>query len=238
MDGHGDGVAEEGAEERAVVEGNAEPERYDTGILIPVLIGVVAVTGALLAWRSAQLNADAGDYDQAAVADAAYVSQVELHAGVFSANLANVDLQVQVLAAQAQALREQAAAEPGGDARAIARAEELEAEAGQLLLLATNRPIEPEQLGVPYDRDDVRARFLASDRELGRHDPQAAIEEGDELRDRGLQLVMLTVALAFAAVLLTVAQISRRRLPQLGLISVAVLIWVGCVGGALATGLT
>ena len=236
MQGDGDEPIEQRAE-AGHADHAAVPERYDTGILIPVLIGIVAVTAALLAWRAAQLDADAGDYDQAAVADAAYVNQVELRAGVFSANLAGVDLQVQVLAAQAQALRQQAA-DAGGDPAAIARAEELEAEAGQLLLLTTNRPIGPEQLGVPYDREDVRERFLADDRELGRHDPQGAVDAGDDLRDRGLRLVAFTVALAFAAVLLTVAQISRRRLPQLALISVAVVIWVGCVGGALSTGLT
>ena len=65
-----------------------------------------------------------------------------------------------------------------------------------------------------------------------------AVADGNDLRDRGLRLVTLTAVLALAAVLLTIAQISRRRLPQVVLIGAAVLAWIGSLVTAFSTGLT
>lgn len=214
----------------------AAKDRFDTGVWIPVLIGLVSVTVALLAWRSSQLNENATDADRAALADAAFVRQAELQAEVFATNAQTVDIQIQVLGGEARLLREDAARGGTAASQQIARAEELEAEVAQLRLFQNRAPSD-EALGEPFDVAGNAAATLAGNRELGRHDPEVDQQTGVRLRDRSLRLALLTVVLAFAVLLLTGAQVARRRRVQATLLAVAVVAWVVAIGGALGTGL-
>ena len=78
---------------------------------------------------------------------------------------------------------------------------------------------------------------LSSNRELGRHDPQADLDLGDRLRSRSLRLAVLTSILAGAVLLLTGAQLTRGGRLQAVLLTSAVLVWVLAVGGAAGVGL-
>ncbi|MDX6232080.1 MAG: hypothetical protein QOH68_1055 [Nocardioidaceae bacterium] len=211
----------------------------DLRVLIPVLIGLVSVSVAVLAWRSSQLNENATDADRAGVTDSAFVTLKELEARAFSTNFEAGDTRLQLLQGEARALRAdaEAAATPAAAAPLIARAEELEAQAAQLITLATRVPSD-QNLRTPFDVGAQVDRILTGDRELDRHDPEAQLAAGDELRSHSLQLATITVFLALSVLLLTVAQVNRGEILRLSLVFVAAAVWVISMGAAIGIGLS
>ncbi len=211
----------------------------DLRVLIPVLIGLVSISVAVLAWRSAQLNENATDADRAGLADAAFVQLKELEARAFSTNFQAADTQIQLQLAEARALRADAAEAPtpAEAAALVGRAEELEVSAAQLQIIASRLPSD-QNLRTPFDVQEQVDRILTGDRELGRHDPESNLEAGDDLRSQSLQLAALTAVLALAVLILTVAQVSRAQVLRLSLVFVALAFWVVAIGAAIGIGLS
>ena len=214
----------------------AEPSRRgpDQRLVIPVLIGLVSITGAVLTWQSALAGEKATDHDRQAVAESVQVSQAD----------ADVEIVVQdaivrfadhaAAVADADALEADAQRFAAAGNTAAAQAAEAEAVAERAV---AQRVLEGGSvLLVPYVdtdgedpffdsvqlRDDLRETVL---REL-QVDPAATQSEANRLRNESQRLDGWLIALVGAVVLLTFAQISRSRSLRLGFLGAGTAVWV------------
>lgn len=208
------------------------PRRLELKLVIPVLIGLVSVTGAVLAWRSSQSGEYATDKDRQAVAETVIVAQVDAGNEVvvhdarsrFADHLAAVT-DAGLLEQEAESARD------GGD---VARAEAFEDEAQEQRVIA-QRVLEggtaPVLLsdyieGATFDeatlRDDLE---LASDAR-NQVNPSQTVREANRLRNESQRLDGFLIAMVSAVVVLTLAQISARRTLRFGLAGVGVAVWL------------
>jgi hypothetical protein len=217
----------------------------DVKLVIAVLIGLVSVTGAVVAWRSALLAERATDKDRQAVAETVLVSQAATNREIIEQDAAARF--ADHLAARTNALRleqdRQVLVAEGDDAGAAELAAEIaEQEAlAQRALELSSGPIViaayvgQDETGAPtFDEaqfgTDLDQR-IADD--LGVN-PVQTVREANRLRSDSQWLDGWLIALVGAVALLTFAQVSRHRQLRLGLAGVGVVVWIG--SAALAFG--
>lgn len=226
----------------------APPEKrtIDLKIVIAVLIGLVSVTGAVLTWRSAQLNEQATDKDRQAIAETV---RVEQDAANDEITLQDARGRVAAHAAaitEAELLEEQAdrfaAGGDGETADDLAdEAEELRAVAERYLQGGTTSLLLVDYVAVDEAtgrrslderrfRDDLRSLSQAQ----SQVDPSQTVRDANRLRDDSQHLDGWLVPLIFAIVLLTLAQVSRPRALRLGLTGAGTAVWI--VAAVLAFG--
>lgn len=225
-----EGSANEGAVARA--------PRDRVGTAIPIIIGLIAVIGAFLTWRSVSLGGQASDADRRAVLDTTSLQRQEL----FAVATLSFDLMAfaEYRANLASAEGLEAAVENGDDPDgSLARqAETYRALAANLL---TSQRLQSTYLSGSTSDDavfDSRRRLgdlsRANPYVASLTEPMQSAAEGDRLYDRHLRMIAFIVALTGVIVLLTAAQLfsGARRLLLAGGGSVAgaVLVAVALVG--------
>lgn len=218
----------------------------DLKLVIAVLIGLVSVTGAVVAWRSAILGEQATDKDRQAVAEA--VGQAQ--------DAANDEVTVQDarsrLAAHAAALVSAEVLEQqadrftaNGDAAAARTAADEAVEqrtiADRYLLGGTTNLVLLDYVALDPDtgrrllderrlRNDLQALSAAQ----SRVNPTQTVREANRLRSESQRFSGWLVPLVSAIVLLTLAQVSARRPIRLGLAAAGTAVWI--VATAIAFG--
>jgi hypothetical protein len=211
-------------------------DRFD--VVVTVLIALVTVFGALLAWR-ASLAADvAGDADQQGL-----LETLDLEEGL-SAHETNLYINLQYFVRYTQhkelarRLREdEAAARVRGEtdlADDLARAAELQAD------LATNLE---DFFDVSYIRPDEsfdEARFLAEarrgDARVNALKPEEVFTEADAYHERAIQLIGMISVLTVALFFYTLSQITELRIKYLlamlgSAVFVGVAVWFAMLEG-------
>jgi hypothetical protein len=215
-----------------------ERRTVDLKIVIAVLIGLVSVTGAVVTWRSAQLNEQATDKDRQAIAETV---RVEQDAANDEITLQDARGRVAAHAAaitEAELLEEQADRFAGGGDPETAddladEADELRAVAERYLqggttsLLLVDYVVVDEATGrrsldERRFRDDLRSVSQAQ----SQVDPSQTVRDANRLRDDSQHLDGWLVPLVSAIVLLTLAQVSRQRLLRLGLTGAGTAVWI------------
>jgi hypothetical protein len=211
----------------------------DLKLLIAILIGLVSVTGAVVTWRSAQLSEFATDLDRQAVADTVRQQQ-----DAANDEIAVQDARSRVAAhaaalATAEVLEEQVGrfADAGNDEAAQAAADEAQEQraiASSYLAVGAIGGLDLVDY-VVVDADgrrtlDERAlridlQALAEAQALA--DPVQTVREANRLRADSQYLDGWIIPLVSAVVLLTIAQISRRRPLRLALTGLASVVWIG-----------
>lgn len=214
------------------------PRRDRVGNAIPIIIGLIAVIGAFLTWRSVSLSGQAGDADRRAVLDTTSLQRQELFAvATLSFDLmAFADYRANLASAEGL----EAAVEAGEDTDGtLARqAETYRALADNLL---TSQRLQSLYLSGSTSDDAVFDSKRRLD-DLSRANPYVAsltepsqsAAEGDRLYDRHLRMIAFIVALTAVIVVLTAAQlfsgVRRLLLAGGGSIAGAVLIAVALLG--------
>lgn len=209
----------------------------DLKLVIAVLIGLVSVTGAVVAWRSAQAGEFATDKDRQAVAETVAVAQTEAnneivlqdararfadHAtAIVNAQL--LDQQAEQMTAAGDTVRASVATEEAVEQRAAARSM-LEGGTSPLLL---DRYVTTAEDGRPqFDEgqfgDDLRQQSLD---EL-QVNPSQTVREANRLREESERLDFWLIFLVSAIVVLTLAQVSRSRVLRVGLAGVGTAVWI------------
>ena len=210
----------------------------DVKLVIAVLIGLVSVTGAVVAWRSALLGEYATDKDRQAVAETVLVAQAATNREIIEQDAAARF--ADHLAASTSALRlerdRQALADQGDDVGAAELAAEIAEQQAlaQRALELSSGPINiaeyvsQDETGVPAFDDsqfsiDLEQRIAD---ELGVN-PVQTVRDANDLRSDSQWLDGWLIALVGAVALLTFAQVSRQRQLRLGLAGLGVLVWIG-----------
>ena len=213
----------------------SENPRFQT--LIAVLIAMVTVTGAIVAWRAATIGSEADDAEREGLLSTIVRERVDATNRTWLYN----DLRTFALYTEYQALADRLAQDAqdrreGGDDE---EADRLEREAERYQALADNLRrflfegyITSEGT---YDADAFLARRWAEAAREADLEPQDDLARADTLRFRAQQLVGGTIFLAAALLLLTLAQISRSGLRYLFLTGGLVLYLV-VLGGLLTIG--
>lgn len=223
-----------------------EDRTVDLKIVIAVLIGLVSVTGAVLTWRSAQLNEEATDKDRQAVAETVRVEQdaadneitVQDARGRVAAHAAALT-EAELLEQQAERFRGAGDVETADDL--ADEAAELRAVAERYLQGGTSNLFLVDYVVV----DEATGRRSLDERRFfgdlrsqsqaqSRVDPSQTVREANRLRDQSQHLDGWLVPLVSAIVLLTLAQVSRRQPLRLGLTGAGTAVWV--VSAVLAFG--
>ena len=214
----------------------------DQRLVVPILIGLVSVTGAVVTWQSALAGEKATDHDRQAIAESVQVFQADADVEIvvqdaivrFADHAAAV---VNAAALEADAERFAAAgddaASQAADAEAVAERAvgQRVLEGGSVLLL----PYVDASADEPFFdsgqlREDLRATVL---REL-QVDPVATRSEANRLRDESQRLDAWLIALVGAVVLLTFAQVSRSRSLRVGFLGAGTAVWVVATAMAFA----
>lgn len=206
----------------------------DLRLVIPVLIGVVSVTGAVVTWRSALASEKATDHDRQAIAESVQVFQADADVEIvvqdaivrFSEHAAAL-VNAELLDADAERFR---------SIGNVAAAESAEIEAVEDRAVA-RRVLEGASVALdPYVDADAEdpffdsARLRADLREaVGRElqvDPAQTEAEANRLRDESQRLDGWLIALVGAVVLLTFGQVSRSRGLKLGFLGAGTAVWI------------
>jgi hypothetical protein len=213
----------------------AARRRLDLKLVIAVLIGLVSVTGAVVAWRAAQLGEFATDKDRQAIAETVVQEQnaadnevtVQDARGRVAAHAAAVVAAEQLEAEAAETGDPEDAldaAEEAAEQRAIA---ERYLQSGPTnLLLADYVVTDPESGRVTLDEGRLRADLRALSDAQSQVDPSQTVREANRLRDESQHFDGWLVPMVFAVFLLTIAQISRTQLPRVAFAGVAMVVWI------------
>ena len=210
----------------------------DLKLLIAVLIGLVSVTGAVVTWRSAQLGEFATDFDRQAVAETVRQQQ-----DAANDEIAVQDARTRVVAhaaalATAEVLEQQVdrfVAAGNDEAARDAEEEAQEQRAIAVSYLAggtTNLDLNDYVVVGADGRRTLDERLLRTDLQAvseaqTRVDPVQTVREANRLRSESQYLDGWIIPLVSAVVLLTIAQISRRRPLRLALTGLASIVWIG-----------
>ena len=210
----------------------------DLKLLIAVLIGLVSVTGAVVTWRSAQLGEFATDYDRQAVAETVRQEQ-----DAADDEIAVQDARSRVAAhaaalATAEVLEQQVgrftgAGNPEAAREASDEAQEQRAIAASYLASGTTANLNL----VDYVVLDAEGRRTLDERRLridlqevseaeALSDPVQTVREANRLRSESQYLDGWIIPLVSAVVVLTIAQVSRRRPVRLALTGLATIVWI------------
>jgi hypothetical protein len=206
----------------------------DLRIVIPVLIGLVSVTGAVVTWRSSLASEKATDNDRQAIAETVQVSQADADveivvqdaivrfsehaAALVSAGLLEVD--ADRFSAIGNAAAADAAAIEAIEERAVAR-RVLEGASVQLDIYVDTEGEQPF-----FDSGQLRTDLQeAVAREL-QVDPATTQAEANRLRNESQRLDGWLIALVGSVVLLTFAQVSRKRGLKLGFLAGGTAVWI------------
>jgi hypothetical protein len=204
-------------------------------LLIPVLIGLVSVTGAVVAWRSSQSGEYATDKDRQAVAETVTEAQTDASNQIivedararFATHLQNVvaaTLMEADAADTSDASRAAALDDEAAERRAIA---ERALAGGPSPLALAQYVTDADGDGTPeFDEErftDDLDFLSASNTQV---DPSQTVREANRLRNESQWLDGVLVPMVGAIVLLTLAQISTRRGLRLGLAGAGAVVWV------------
>ncbi|RMF31030.1 MAG: hypothetical protein D6759_10780 [Chloroflexi bacterium] len=191
------------------------PPRFQT--LIAVLIAMVTVTGAIVAWRAATISSEADDAEREGLLSTIVRERVDATNRTWLYN----DLRTFALYTEYQALADRLAqdAQAHREAGDEDEADRLAQEAERYRLLSDNLRrflfegyITSEGT---YDANAFLARRWAEAAREADLEPQDDLALADTLRLRAQRLVGGTIFLAAALLLLTLAQISRSGLRYL-----------------------
>jgi hypothetical protein len=209
-----------------------ERRRLDLKLVIPVLIGLVSVTGAVLAWRSSQSSEYATDKDRQAVAETVVVAQVDAGNEIVVHDARSRFADHLAAVTDADLLDQQADRARGNGDEAQARTLEDEAEeqraVGRRVLEGGTAPVLLSDYiqGPTFDegrlRDDLE---LASD-SRNQVNPSQTVREANRLRNESQRLDGFLIAMVSAVFVLTLAQISARRALRIGLAGTGTAVWV------------
>lgn len=210
----------------------------DLKLVIAVLIGLVSVTGAVVTWRSAQLGEFATDKDRQAIAETVRQEQDAANDEITLQDARGRVAQHAAAMANAEVLEQQSQrfADSGDDVNARDLADEAEEQraiaesylAGGIsnLLLGPYVVVDDATGRRSLDEarlaDDLRNQSDAQNQV----DPTQTVREANRLRQESQHYDGWLVPLVSAIVLLTFAQISRRRLVRLALAGVASAVWI------------
>lgn len=212
----------------------ARSGRGDQRLLVPVLIGLVSVTGAVVTWQSALAGEKATDGDRQAIAETVLVAQAAADVEIvvqdaivrFAEHAASL-VEAELLEADAERFR--AVGNPAAAEQASIRAVEERAVAQRALEGAVvNLANYVDTTGDEpfFDSNRLRTDLLES---VGRElqvDPEQTQVDANELRDESQRLVGWIIALVGAVVLLTFAQVSQRRTLRLGFLGTGTAVWI------------
>ena len=217
--------------------GSSEPPeqgRRPDRILIPVLIGLVSVTGAVVTWQSALAGEKATDHDRQAIAETVQVSQAAADVEIVvqdaivrfsehAASLVNAGL-LEADADRFRGIGNDAAAELAADEAVAERAVARRVLEGGTVPLVDYVDVSGDE---PFfDGGQLRTDLLESVARELQVDPQQTRAEANDLRDKAERLDAWLIALVGAVVLLTFAQISRRRPFRLAFLGAGAAVWV------------
>jgi len=210
----------------------------DLKLVIAVLIGLVSVTGAVVTWRSAQLGEFATDKDRQAIAETVRQEQDAANDEITLQDARSRVAQHAAAMANAGVLEQQSQrfADSGDDVNARDLADEAEEQraiaesylaGGISNLLLGNYVVVDDATGrraLDEARlaDDLRNQSDAQNQV----DPTQTVRDANRLRQESQHYDGWLVPLVSAIVLLTFAQISRRRLVRLALAAVASSVWI------------
>jgi hypothetical protein len=206
----------------------------DQRLVIPVLIGLVSVTGAVVTWQSALASEKATDADRQAVAETVQVSQAAADVEIVvqdaivrfadhAASLVNAEL-LEADADRFRAVGNEAAAELAADEAVSERAVARRVLEGGSVLLADY--VDSSGAEPFFDSVQLRTDLIET---VGRElqvDPEQTKAEANDLREESERLDAWLIALVGAVVLLTFAQISRRRPFRLAFLGTGTAIWI------------
>lgn len=206
----------------------------DLRLVIPVLIGLVSVTGAVVTWRSALAGEQATDHDRQAIAESVQVEQADADVEIvvqdaivrFSEHAAAL-VNAALLDADAERFRS------AGDA-ASAGAAEIEAVEERAV---ARRVLEGGSVGLEqyvdtegdepfFDSGQLRTDLRESVARELQVDPAQTEAEANRLRDESQRLDGWLIALVGAVVLLTFGQVSRSRGLKLGFLGAGTAVWI------------
>jgi hypothetical protein len=210
----------------------------DLKLVIAVLIGLVSVTGAVVAWQSALAGEKATDKDRQAVAESVIVSQAGADTEVIMQDArARFAEHLAATVAAARLEADRAVLLDNGD---DASASDLAAEIAEQEVLArrvlegANAPVllaeyvVPGADGAPPSFDEGRLEEdlerIAS--EQNQVNPSQTVREANRLRAESQWLDGWLIALVGAVVILTFAQISRHRTARLLLAVTGTAVWI------------
>lgn len=188
--------------------------------LIPVLIALTSVLGSVAAWRASAASGAAGASERWAFANTLTAEQQDSRIETELASLEFTHARRTALEAAATALRAQADGMEAAEAAPLeALADAYEAAAATLAQFISADAVGPDGR---LDLEGMREAQWALAADLADLDPSEETAEAESLRNKSQRLVGLTALLIAAALFLTLAEVSRRRL-------VADLYWRGGV---------
>lgn len=217
---------------------SAARRTIDIKLVIAVLIGLVSVTGAALAWQSAIAGEKATDKDRQSVAETVTVEQARADNEVIlqDARARFAEHAIAVVDADLLEQRAEVAADLGADDEARAASEEATE------LRAVARRVLEGTLGPVFLADYVtegeegaRPTFdeAALSRDLDRIasaqnqlDPVQTIRDADRLRRESERYDRWLIFMVGAVVLLTLAQVIARRPIRYALAGVGTAVWI------------
>jgi hypothetical protein len=210
----------------------------DLKLVIAVLIGLVSVTGAVTAWRSAILSEQATDKDRQAVAETVRQEQdaanneitvqdvrgrVASHAAALAA-AQELEAQADRLSAAGDAGAARAASDEAVEQRVLARSY---LEGGTAPVLLDQYVVtDPDTGRLALDEGSLQADLRALSQSQSQVNPSQTVREANRLREDSQRFDGWLVPLVSAIVLLTVAQILRQRAARLALTGLATCVWI------------
>ena len=216
----------------------------DLKLVIAVLIGLVSVTGAVLAWQSSLAGEKATDKDRQAVNESVIVAQSAADTEIIVqdarsrfADHTAAEVTAVLLEEQAERFRSsgdaaaaQAATNEAIEQRTVAR-RALEGGSSPVLLSGYVTPAEGG--GAPtFDESAFRADLDAFTGNQNQVNPSQTVREANRLRADSQWLDGWLIALVGAVVVLTLAQVSRVKPLRLALTGIGTSVWL--VSAALA----
>lgn len=176
--------------------------------LVPALIALTSVLGSVAAWRASTASGAAGAFERRAFANTLAAEQ---EGSRIESELASVEFthaRCTALEAAADALREQAGGLEGAEGAALVALADAHDAAATLLRLFVTAEVGPYG---SLDLEGARAEQWALAGDLQDLDPSEETSAAEHLRAKSQRLVGLTALLIAAALFLTLAEVSRRR---------------------------
>lgn len=220
----------------------------DLKLVIAVLIGLVSITGAVVAWQSALAGEKATDKDRQAVAETVAVSQSEANDEVIVQDARSRFADHAAALVTASALEDEAerSTAAGDEQRARVAADEAAEqratatrvlEGGTAPVLLVDYISTDEASGRPaLDESRLRNDLRRIARAQAQVDPSQTVREANRLRADSERLDGWLIALVAAIVLLTLAQVSRSTALRFGLAGLGTIVWIASsamiIGGA------
>jgi hypothetical protein len=217
---------------------SAARRAVDLKLVIAVLIGLVSVTGAVVAWQSSLAGEKATDKDRQALAESVIVSQADADTEVIvqDARIRFADHTAAVIAARL--LDEEAdrfASNGNGDASRAAADEAVEQRAlARRVLEGGNAPVliseyvdDGDGSAAPaFDEGRFREDVERIAADANRVDPEETEADAQELRDKAQRLDAFLIPMVGAIVILTFAQINKSKSVRLGLTAAGTAVWI------------